>query len=255
MKRLSWVQWVIGLALCAFLVIAGGAGERAEAANLSWDFDPDTGTLVISGSGAMDDYKQTTSGAPPWNSVKGDVKMVTIKSGVTSIGDFAFAQCAQLTYISLPDGITRIGDYAFYGCESLGDIVLPEGTKSIGYEAFRLCGALSIIALPNSLTELGEAAFYECAGLGIVYMSEGVSRIGAEAFGGSPKVRIMCAPLSVARQYAIDNGLDYFSNGWTWTHRSGQLIFRGYGDMPDSIKTDDEDTVPWREYRDSARTV
>ena len=46
----------------------------------------------------------------------------TIPSSVTSIGDYAFEFCANLTSISIPSSVTSIGFWAFYECESLADI-------------------------------------------------------------------------------------------------------------------------------------
>jgi hypothetical protein len=36
-------------------------------------------------------------------------------SSVTSIGDYAFAYCFNLTEVVIPDSVTSIWDYAFYG--------------------------------------------------------------------------------------------------------------------------------------------
>lgn len=39
--------------------------------------------------------------------------------GITSVGQYAFAQCNQLTNVVIPNGVTTIGDYAFYNCTNL----------------------------------------------------------------------------------------------------------------------------------------
>ena len=62
---------------------------------LNWTLD-DEGKLTISGMGAMNNY--TNSAGCPWDKEK--VKSVEIQSGVTSIGDYAFAWCTGLTSIS-----------------------------------------------------------------------------------------------------------------------------------------------------------
>lgn len=38
---------------------------------------------------------------------------------VTAIGDYTFARCSSLTFVSIPDSVTSIGDYAFGDCSNL----------------------------------------------------------------------------------------------------------------------------------------
>ena len=47
------------------------------------------------------------------------VSSVIIPDSVTTIGDYAFADCTSLTSITIPDSVTSIGDYAFYDCANL----------------------------------------------------------------------------------------------------------------------------------------
>ena len=70
---------------------------------------------------------------------------ITIHSGVTSIGDWAFSGCSNLTSIEIPAGVTSIGDYAFYYCSGLTSINIPAGVTSIGDYAFYHCSNLETI--------------------------------------------------------------------------------------------------------------
>ena len=80
---------------------------------------------------------------------------LTIPSGITSIGDYAFYNCRGLTSINVPSGITSIGTYAFYNCSGLSSINIPSGITSIGAYAFSHAGShdksidLSSIDLSN----------------------------------------------------------------------------------------------------------
>jgi hypothetical protein len=42
-----------------------------------------------------------------------------LPNSATSIGDFAFEDCSELTSINITGNITSIGDYAFSGCDEL----------------------------------------------------------------------------------------------------------------------------------------
>ena len=55
---------------------------------------------------------------------------------VTSIGESAFANCKDLTSVSIPNSVTSINYRAFYNCSSLPSIDIPQSVTIIGNEAF-----------------------------------------------------------------------------------------------------------------------
>jgi hypothetical protein len=75
----------------------------------------------------------------------------TIGSGVTSIGDYAFAYCSGLTNIVIPDSVTSIGDYAFEYCSGLTSCTIGSGITSIEEYAFYECRSLTSITV-NAVT-------------------------------------------------------------------------------------------------------
>ena len=85
---------------------------------------------------------------------------------VTSIGDYAFANCYGFTSIVIPNSVTSIGSYAFFNCSGLaGELVIPDGVTSIGRSAFSGCNRLTSVEIGNSVTSIGERAFNNCFGL------------------------------------------------------------------------------------------
>ena len=61
-----------------------------------------------------------------------EIPPMYLEKPVTSIGEFAFANCKSLTSINIPNRITSIGEGAFANCESLTSIVIPDGVTNIG---------------------------------------------------------------------------------------------------------------------------
>ena len=121
MKRLRKITiWVLALCLLASILptksLAADLGSGKCGENLSWTLDK-SGTLTISGAGAMYDWDFQTS---PWHKDRDYIQSVVINDGVTTIGDWAFHDCASLTEASIPESIISIGDSAFYCCFSLG---------------------------------------------------------------------------------------------------------------------------------------
>ena len=58
---------------------------------------------------------------------------------VTSIGNYAFSNCSDLTLIEIPNSIISIGDGAFECCTGLTSITIPNSVTSIGGDAFASC--------------------------------------------------------------------------------------------------------------------
>ena len=58
----------------------------------------------------------------------------TIPNSVTSIGDWAFADCSSLTSITIPNSVTSIGERAFEYCSSLIDIYCYATTPPVCVE-------------------------------------------------------------------------------------------------------------------------
>ncbi len=134
---------------------------------------------------------------------------------VTSIGEYAFENCSELTSVTIPNSITSIGYGAFSRCSGLTSVTvdknngtydsrnncnaiietstnnlivgcknttIPNSVTSIGGGAFRGCSELTSVTIPNSVTFIGNIAFYGCSGLTSVTIPNSVTFIGKYAF-------------------------------------------------------------------------
>ena len=107
-----------------------------------------------------------------------------LPSGLTSIGDDAFAGCTGLTSLQFPSGLTSIGYAAFAYCSGLTSLQFPSNLTSIDDNAFSDCTGLTSLQFPSGLTSIGVCAFNNCSSLTSLELPSGLTSIGANAFRG-----------------------------------------------------------------------
>ena len=172
--------------------------------NLTWVLEDDY-SLVISGSGAMNDYSFVSN--VPWNSYSANIVSVELPSGITSIGENAFYGCISLVSITIPDGVTSINAAAFHGCTSLTSISIPDSVVSILQSSFRNCSSLTSISIPDGITTIAQRAFNGCSSLASVTIPDDVTSIEQYAFQGCTSLATVSilGIVSTVGQYAFQN--------------------------------------------------
>ena len=128
---------------------------------------------------------------------------------ITSIGNYAFYECINLTGIDIPDSVTSIGERAFEGCYSLIDVVIGDNVTSIGEWAFSGCTSLTVVEIPNSVTSIGEWAFQCCYNLIDVVIGNSVTSIEDYVFYDCTSLSKIKIPDNVV---SIGNGAFYRCN-------------------------------------------
>ena len=178
MKRIFTFFFAL-LSACTFsayaAIVDGTCGD-----NLTWTLNTKDSTLVISGTGEMEDYGQLA--LPPWCDYRSYIKYVTLPDGLKSIGGNAFISCSSLTSITIPNSVTSIGGSAFHSCSGLTSVTIGNSVTSIGKGAFAWCKSLTSITIPNSVTTIGNDAFNGCTSLISVTLGNSVTSIGSDAF-------------------------------------------------------------------------
>ena len=167
------------LALCIGASAAGTSGKCGPSAY--WSFDSSTGTLTISGSGAMNDYEYGND--YPWMDYRDSIQTIVIGDQITQIGRYAFPWTACST-IQFGKSVRSIGAKAFSGCRNLnGDLTLPDSVQIVGDSAFSGCTGLNgTLTLGSSLQTIGAGAFHFCPFSGDLVIPDNVTSIGDSAF-------------------------------------------------------------------------
>ena len=115
----------------------------------SWSFEESSGTLTISGTGALWDE------GFPWSDLRDEIRRVVVEEGITALADNSsnlgpFQDCFNLTQVSLPEGLITLGWRCFQNCDSLAEVALPASLKNINQSAFGDCDNLLRLTVPES---------------------------------------------------------------------------------------------------------
>lgn len=116
---------------------------------------------------------------------------------VTTIGDNAFEKCKCLYYLKIPGSIKKIGYNSFANCQNLTTLTLEDGITDIGNNAFMSCGNLQKIIIPGSCRNIGKGTFFSCTNLTTVTLQDGLQEIGNAMFSGCEKLQNITIPESV----------------------------------------------------------
>lgn len=147
-----------------------------------------------------------------------------IPAGLTTIGVAPFADCQNLTAITVdadnpnhtaqdgvlyskdmtqlrqypagktdaefkvPDEVTAILAYSFFGNAHLKAVSLPDGLTTINSSAFNMCSGLEAVNIPEGVTVLNGSVFYGCPSLRSVTLPSTLTNINESAFSGCSRI-------------------------------------------------------------------
>ena len=216
-------------ALAADPTTSGSCGE-----NLTWSFDSATGTLTISGTGAMADY--TKASDQPWYSYANAITAVTLENGVTAIGAHSLRQLTAInTPLALPRSLEKIRSCALYMAhfsaftvdaentaftaengvlynkDMTTLIAYPCGSAQISYVAPTSVQKISAYAFSSvkslktadfsaatNLSQVGQQAFESASSVNTLFKNDGEITVQYEALKGIQSVAMRCASLKLA---------------------------------------------------------
>ena len=190
---------LLSLLLAAVMLLSAlplGLVDTAEAAaassgqcgdDIRWTLDA-SGTLTISGTGAMYNYDYIGGSNPaPWcvDGLRSRVRTVVVKKGITELGYDVFAECSELQKVTLPGGLKEIGDAACSQMESLSSVTLDKGITRLSPYMFNMCYALTSVTVPEGVTDIGSCAFRYCESLQTMHLPASLKTVGEGASSGT----------------------------------------------------------------------
>lgn len=242
MKKTHLIPLAILVSLTFALCVAGNSDASSDSGKcgdgVTYEFDSETGTLTIGGTGTMYEYYNNQ----PWFAYKDSVKSVIVGDGVTAVSDYAFLEHASLESVSISASVAEIGSSAFFGCKILKSISVAEGNgnysssdgvlfdkeltvlmlypagseaesyavpgsvRTIAEDAFNSSANLVSVTIPASVDTIGGSAFSRCAALASITIPDSVRTVSDRTF-------LNCTSLSevVLGKGVVSLGYDAFS--------------------------------------------
>ncbi len=162
------------------------------------------------------------------NVTASDIVIPNIHEGlpVTTVGNYAFENSANITSVTIPEGVTSVGDSAFKNCANLKTVILPNSLTSISDSSFLDCPKLTYNQHDNALYLGNEtnkylvlakakdtsittcsihadtkfiytSAFYNCNNLQSIVVPNGVISINSGAFFNCSSLTNITLPNSI----------------------------------------------------------
>ena len=213
--------------------------------NLTWKLENDT--LIISGTGVMPDFSDSDYDYAPWYNYSSLIKTVIIGDSITTIGNFAFRGCFDITSIHISSSVTTIGFNALLHSPRLTEFIveeenvfykvvdgvlftinqdtlihfpsaksattysIPNSVTTIADYAF-FNHDLTRINIPNSVTTIRDGAFVGCYYLRYINIEATVPpTLGNYAFFGTQYPVLVCVPRRSAKIYRKTEGWRNFN--------------------------------------------
>ena len=148
----NYLAFPFGMAHIATLYVPKGTIEAYKSSN--WGY---INNIIEMGDPPTTDFEVENGVLIKYNGQGGNI-VIPDNLGITTIGNFAFAHCENLTSVTIPPSVITIGEGAFAGCIGLTAITIPNSVKSIGAMAFSGSG-IAAITFPASVESFGSCVF------------------------------------------------------------------------------------------------
>ena len=145
------------------------------------------------------------------NAFKGSsLRKITLSKNISSIGDYAFANCTKLEETDYNGCTPKLGKGIFAGCRMLYRIDLPENITVIPENTFVECTGIYSARIPDGTKTL-ESGSMPCI-LSQVYIPSSVTKISEDAFATDHLSVISGESGSYAEKFASENNIKFVSD-------------------------------------------
>ncbi|MCX6894885.1 MAG: leucine-rich repeat domain-containing protein [Verrucomicrobia bacterium] len=125
------------------------------------------------------------------NSVYSSFEGVLFNKSQTTLIQYPGGKAGNYT---IPNSVTTIVDWAFGTCTNLTSVTIPDSVTNLGIYAFNFCSSLTSVTVGSSVTNIGSYTFQDCASLTGVYFKGNAPSVDMPVFDGDNSVTVYYLP-------------------------------------------------------------
>lgn len=169
------------------------------------------------------------------------LKILKIKRGLLSIGDWSFLGCTSLASIELPDSLISINTAAFQDCDALTEITIPSSVANLEDGAFSLCDNLKkAVFNGNAPAEVQRVVFGENEDFA-VYFYTGAEGFTTPTWNGYKTIPLEGTPIPIPEPVLTKVELTGGRNTAVKSFTLKPFIAKAYDEIGDQITDIDFD--------------
>ena len=131
---------------------------------------------------------------------------------VTSIADWAMPFFA-LSSVTISDSVTSIGNYAFFNCNNITSVTFGNSVETIGNSAFQNDQHILSVNLPNTVTSIGSSAFQNCDNLSsVICKATTPPTLRSDVFANTSSNLVIYVPSGSVNTYKSTSGWSSYSS-------------------------------------------
>ena len=220
-----------------YTAIFGETSERYARGVMSdnstiWEVDRYTGTLTLTGTGAIQTFSDATYKQRPWQEYAAEITTAVIESGITTLGSFSLAHMPALNTVICADTVKNLNADCFSYNPTLTTLIFNGPIRAIGQGTVYQSNNIAYVTITNQM----EASFLMLATTNPYNTSYAAAQYTVQSTGDwDPNATEVSGRLT-----------ENTNISWTFDRLNGVLTLEGYGAMD---KYDaNNDTRPWIDY-------
>ena len=146
-----------------------------------------------------------------------DEGIFNIQSGVTSLGEYSFANCKAVKYVSIPNTLTYLGAASFHTCSALEFVEFNNNQNDVNFNNwghFMDCVSLKAMSLPQNTDVVTNRMFSGCKNLQALCLPSATVTIESNGYGNGSSFSYCNKVYFVNEPFAVTQNGEFYGDSF-----------------------------------------